>query len=303
MNIKARQNAAALEARTESLSVSDDPSNDLTAKLKAAQKDLDGAFRNSFDTPAVMHIIARIVRDANVYLGQTNDLRTVEMAGRWVTKIIGILGLDASAQPPYEGLGWSSATAKSKVDPKTAVKPFAALFANFVEEIKKSGVCEPSVDALFYQSPEAEFAELEKNGEQDPEILATPYVLAVSRLRDELRRQIVLQTFEGETRNIVIALSDRVRDYDLTDLGVQLDDQSDRPSLIKFVPAELLIAARNEKHSMLAEKAAQKEKGMYCRVGTFRSTANQYHSPDCPRKGRSREMGQGQDSRRGVVQE
>lgn len=243
--------------------MSDKPDNELTAKLDQAKKDLDAAFRNSFDTPAAMQIISRIVRDANIYMGETNDLRTVETVGRWVTKIVGILGLDAGAQPPYDGLGWSAATASANVDPQTAVQPFAAVFANVVGEVKSLGVSESSVEALINQSPETEFAELEKNGERNPETLAIPYVRAVSRLRDELRRLITSGTLEPKTKSALIALADRIRDFDLTDLGVQLDDQVDRPSLIKFVPAAKLIAARNERAVLLAEKANQKEKGMY----------------------------------------
>ncbi|KAI9038131.1 cysteine--tRNA ligase [Aspergillus affinis] len=247
------------------LSLSDKTDNELTVKLDQAKTDLDAAFRNSFDTPTAMQIISRIVRDANIYMGETNDLRTVETVGRWVTKIVGILGLDAGAQPPYEGLGWSAATANANADPQTAVQPFAAVFSNVFGEVRTFGLSEPSVEALLNQSPETEFSELEKNGERNAETLAMPYVRAVSRLRDELRRLLTSGALEPKTKSAIIALSDRIRDFDLTDIGVQLDDQVDRPSLIKFVPASKLIAARNERTALLAEKANQKEKARIAR--------------------------------------
>ena len=89
-----------------------------------------------------------------------------------------------------------------------------------------------------------------------PEVARTAW----TRLRDELRA--VVSALESSSKQAVLTLSDRIRDYDLTDLGVQLDDQTDKPSLIKFVPASKLIAARDEKAALLAEKARQKEEGM-----------------------------------------
>ncbi|KAA8641958.1 hypothetical protein EYZ11_011185 [Aspergillus tanneri] len=267
MNIKARlADVGAVTDGVNSLSLTDEkPDNELAKKLEQAKKDLDAAFRNSFDTPACMQIISKIVRDANVYMGETSDLRTVELVARWVTKIVGILGLDAGAQPPYDGLGWSSASSRIDIDPRTAVQPYASVFSRIVGEVQALGVAEHSVQTLLNQSPETAFAELEKNGELDPETLALPYVRAVSRLRDELRRLIPSESLEPKTKSAIIALADRIRDYDLTDIGVQLDDQVDRPSLIKFVPAAKLIAARNERAALAAEKASQKEKARLAR--------------------------------------
>jgi cysteinyl-tRNA synthetase len=212
-----------------------------------------------------MQVILRLVRDANIYMNDKSvepSLAALEQVARWVTKVVGILGLDAGAQPPYDGLGWTSsgAVAAADVDPKTAVKPYADVYAKVKADIQALGLSASSIQSLLeQQQPEAEFAELEKAGERDVEKLAMPYLRATSRLRDELRA--VVSTLEPATKQAVLALSDRIRDYDLTDLGVQLDDQIDKPSLIKFVPAARLIAAREEKAALAAEKARQKEEG------------------------------------------
>jgi cysteinyl-tRNA synthetase len=212
-----------------------------------------------------MQVILRLVRDANIYMNDKAaepSLQAVETVARWVTKVVGIFGLDASAQPPYAGLGWASAgaAAAANLDPKTAVKPYAAAFATVKADVQALNLSEPSIVALLaQQTPDAEFAALETAGERDIEKLALPYLRAASRLRDELRA--VVASLAPAPKQAVLALSDRIRDYDLTDLGVQLDDQTDKPSLIKFVPAAKLIAARDEKAAMLAEKARAKEEG------------------------------------------
>lgn len=211
-----------------------------------------------------MQVILRLVRSANIYMNKSADvsLAALETVARWVTKVAGIFGLDAAAQPPYNSLGWSSAgaVASLNVDPQTAVKPYVAAYTKVKGDVQSLNLTEASIKTLLeQQTPEAEFAELEKAGERDVEKLALPYLRAASRLRDELRA--IVGSLEPKTKQAVLALSDRIRDYDLTDLGVQLDDQTDKPSLIKFVPAAKLIAAREEKNAMVAEKARLKEEG------------------------------------------
>ncbi|KAK3380830.1 tRNA synthetases class I (C) catalytic domain-containing protein [Podospora didyma] len=272
-NIKARLSEA--EAPTDrvkdlSLSGTDAAKGGLIAELEKAKQDVDAAFRNSFDTFTAMQVILRLVRDANITMSEkgTSNLPAVEAVARWVTKIVGIFGLDASAAPPYEGLGWASAgaTAAADVDPQTAVKPFAAVFSAVKGEVQGLDLSEASVQTLLeQQTPDTEFAELEKSGERDVEKLALPYIRATSRLRDELRVIVSSPTLEPKKKQAILALSDRIRDYDLTDLGVQLDDQTDKPSLVKFVPASRLIAAREEKSALLAEKAKQKEEARKAR--------------------------------------
>ena len=244
--------------------------------LEQAQADLDAALRNSFDTAAAMQILMRLVKEANIAMvdASTADLKTFEEVARWVTKIVGIFGLDPGAEPPYNALGWRSTTANAIVDPKEAVKPYAAVFAQVKTEVEALSISESTLQTLLaQQAPDSEFAELEKSGEKDIEALALPYARSVSRLRDELRRYISAGSPDASLKQAILTLSDRIRDYDLTDLGVQLDDQVDKPSLIKFVPAARLIAAREEKFSLAAEKAKQKELGKsICRPTSPQST-------------------------------
>lgn len=267
-NIKAKlAEAGSATEGIKDLSLAESTGKGLTEELEQAKKDLDAALRNSFDTPTAMQVILRLVRNANIYMNDKSanpSLQAVEAVARWVTKIVGIFGLDANAKPPYDGLGWSSAgaAAAANVDPQTAVKPYAAAFAKVKADVEALGLAVPSIQTLLErQSPEAEFVALEKSGERDVERLAMPYLRATSRLRDELRAIVSSEALDSKAKQAVLGLSDRIRDYDLTDLGVQLDDQLDKPSLIKFVPAARLIAAREEKAAQLAEKARLKEEG------------------------------------------
>ncbi|KAI8960565.1 tRNA synthetases class I (C) catalytic domain-containing protein [Daldinia sp. FL1419] len=256
-----------VDGGVKAISISDDKSEGLRADLEQAKKDVEEALTNSFDTPQVLRAIAEVIRKANVHINAQKsdvDLPAVEAIARWVTKIVGILGLDANASPPYEGLGWVSVAAATNQDPEVTVKPCRAVYETFYSDVQALELPSSEIVAnLLSQSPDPEFGSLVGAGTKDPEQLALPYLRAVAKLRDELRR--LAPTASPEAKKSILSLSDRVRDFDLTNLGVYLDDRPDQPSLIKFVPAAELIAAREEKAAKEAEKARAKEEARLAR--------------------------------------
>ncbi|KAI2643169.1 tRNA synthetases class I (C) catalytic domain-containing protein [Xylaria nigripes] len=255
----------AIKSGVETLSISDvnKPGQELLADLEQAKKDVHAALANSFDTPQVMRVIADIIRKVNIHIGAPNgnvELAVIESTARWVTKIVGILGLDANASPPYEGLGWASAATWAHVDPTEAVQPYETVYKTFLADVEALGLpASETLTSLLSQSPKAEFESLVEAGVRDPEQVGLPYIRATSKVRDELRR--IVPSAATELKKAILALSDRIRDFDLTNIGVYLDDRPDgQPSLIKFIPAAELIAARVEKAAKEAEKAKAKEK-------------------------------------------
>ncbi|SPO00733.1 related to cysteinyl-tRNA synthetase [Cephalotrichum gorgonifer] len=264
--------AAAQSASTPAvaaLSLSEQPSGEpsITQQFEQAKKDLHAAFSNSFDTPQVMLVIASIIKDANIHIKTAKDqvdLATIEAIARWVTKIVGILGLDENASPPYDGLGWASAKVAADQDPAEAVEPYVSVLTGVTSAVKGLNLESEPINALLQRDPTAEFQTLVDGGVRDVEQLALPYLRTVSSLRDELRK--VAPSAAADAKKQILALTDRIRDVDLTNLGVYLDDRPDNlPSLIKFIPAAELIAAREEKAAREAEKAAAKEEARRAR--------------------------------------
>ncbi|CAK7275059.1 cysteinyl-tRNA synthetase [Sporothrix epigloea] len=283
-NVKARLTEAGLSSGVQKLSLDTaaEVESELAVEFKQAKSDLDAALRSSFDTPAALQVISRLVRQANVSMSESaTDLLTVEAVARWVTKIVGVFGLDPNAQPPYDSsLGWGPANPTASLagsggaiaDPKAAVQPYSSVFAKVKGDVAALNLTsEAKLNALLAElRPDAEFALLEKELEGsnsrncDIERLALPFLRAISSLRDELRRAAT-DPENKDAKAAVLALSDRIRDYDLVELGVQLDDQPDRPSLVKFVPVAKLVAAREEKAAAAAEKARLKEEAQRAR--------------------------------------
>ena len=260
----------------------------LAADFARAREELDAALRNSFDTPAAMQVILRLVRSANVYMSDPKaNLSVMEDVASFVTRIAGIFGLDPSAQPPYTSSkpGWgppnpasktaAAAAAAAKVDPRSAVQPYSGAYAKVKGDVAALALkTEAGLNALLAgQDPYTEFiALLAKLAPGDAlqtdelEQLALPFLRSVSALRDELRR-VTGNADSQPKKAAILSLSDRIRDYDLAELGVQLDDQPDgRPSLIKFVAAAKLIAARDEKAAVAAAKAAAKAEAAAARA-------------------------------------
>lgn len=86
------------------------------------------------------------------------------------------------------------------------------------------------------------------------EELLMPYLRALSTFRDAVRNLARSNAPASE----YLKLSDALRDNDLVDLGISLEDTEDGQALVKLVPAAQLQAARREKEAAAAEKAARK---------------------------------------------
>ncbi|CAE6398114.1 unnamed protein product [Rhizoctonia solani] len=91
-------------------------------------------------------------------------------------------------------------------------------------------------------------------GSVDREALLIPYLRTLSGFRDSVRQLAM----SGASAKDILKLCDNLRDVDLIPLGVALDDQDDGKALVKLVPPETLIKARDEKLAQAAEKSAKK---------------------------------------------
>lgn len=243
-------------AELKSLMITD--TTPLQTSLKIYQKEVDNALSDSFDTPKAMRAINELVKETNIHISTHKsdfDVRAVETIARWITKLIGIFGLDANAKAPYDGLGWTSFIA-SNSSPEETIKPFADVFESVRSAVQGLSLESGVLSQLLDFDVETQTSSLIAGGSSDPESLVLPYVRAISKIRDEIRRLAP----ESKHKKEILALSDQIRDEDLTNLGVYLDDRSDgQAALIKFIPKEELLAAKEEKAAKEREKLAQRE--------------------------------------------
>lgn len=88
------------------------------------------------------------------------------------------------------------------------------------------------------------------------EEILMPYLRTLSSFRDGVRK-LAIAKGDNALKDI-LALCDKLRDIDLVPLGVALDDQDDGKALVKIVPPEELVQAREEKRKQAEAKAAKK---------------------------------------------
>lgn len=234
-------------------------SEGLSASLEKAQSEMKAVLSDSFNTPRAMQLLYELIKEANIHITthkSNMDVGGLEAIARWITKMVGIFGLDANATAPYNGLGWASSAASKNQTPKETAKPFAAVFQTVKSEVESLNLHSDVLDQLLTANVNGEFDALVSAGKTDPEQLVMPYLRSVSKIRDEIRKLAP----SSLSKKQILALSDRIRDDDLTNLGVYLDDRGDEQgALIKFVPKEELLAQREEKAAKEREKLAQKE--------------------------------------------
>lgn len=89
------------------------------------------------------------------------------------------------------------------------------------------------------------------------EEVALPFVKALSTFRDDVRKKAIEKAPYSE----FLTATDKVRSFDLVNLGVSLDDRTEGPALIKFLDGgekQELIKQREEKETREAAKVAKK---------------------------------------------
>ncbi|CAG8471591.1 45_t:CDS:10, partial [Diversispora eburnea] len=122
--------------------------------------------------------------------------------------------------------------------------------ANYVTKMLRIfGVIESS------ESKEIGFGVSEKQKSVNKEEIVLPYLRVLSNYRDNIREY----SRQKKDFSEFLKLSDNLRDVELIEFGVSLDDQEDGKALVKFVNKEELIKAREEKLKVQAEKLARKE--------------------------------------------
>jgi len=231
----------------------------LLSVLKKAEEAMHNALSDSFDTNSATQVIDQLITSANTHMSKPSeelDITGLEAVGRWVTKMVGIFGLDAHACPPYNGLGWSSGTTDKNLTPEQYVAPFEHVYKQVKKRVESIGLKSEALEKLLVVDVDSKFKTLAQGTVKFQETLAMPYLKAISEIRDEVRQ--LAQSSSKETKKELLDISDEIRDDYLTEVGVYLDD-SPKGTVIKFVPKEELLAQKAEKAAKLAKKEAEKE--------------------------------------------
>lgn len=214
------------------------------ADLEAAQTTVYNHLCDSFNTPGAMQTISELITKYNSADKATLNPKDVEAAARWVTSIVNVFGLNDSASADSTEIGWSG------IEIPEEAKPFLYPLSTLRDTLRqaarsKEGISTSQIEEAFKQESKT----------QDASGPAKPFAEVLSNFRNKAAS---LQTSESLGKDI-LSLCDRVRDIDLFDLGVYLEDRDNLPALIRPVTQEM-IKARQEKEARAHQKQLDKQK-------------------------------------------
>lgn len=220
------------------------PNTSLGVALEEAKRTTYEHLCDSFNTPGVMFTISELITKYNIADKSTLDPKDVEGVARWITYMVNVFGLNGAATADSQEIGWSG------IEVPEEAKPFLFPLSSMRDSLRQAARTKGGLSSQQI----AEIVDRETVPDQDVSHSAKPYAAVYSNFRSKLSS---LEPSDSIGRE-VLGLCDRVRDIDLFDLGVYLEDRENQPALVRPVSREL-IEAREEKAARARQKQIEKE--------------------------------------------
>lgn len=222
---------------------SDQQGGILQDALQDAEERVRAALLDSFNTPVAMNTISALINSYNSAKKSDltpHDHRNIAL---FITRLVNIFGLNGSEPADSEQVGWRG------IEIPDAAKEYVYPLAKMRDELRQAAIAKSitseKVQEIVSTSPAREEA---SSGRPRPS-----YARALSEFsRSALEVSSPLES--GDLNKQILALCDRVRDVDLWQLDIYLEDRENAPALVRPV-TEGLKAARRERE----DKARQKE--------------------------------------------
>lgn len=205
-----------------------------------ADKDVDSAFRDSFNTPAAMRAISDLVSEFNIIKDVPDDA-TLALA-KWITRILTILGLDVKGDlNDTSRVAWSGV--EIPLEAQAFIYPVSQL-RDEVREKSRSGALDHA--QLIQIVDKVKPAKSASDAGQKYEQVFTQFQAGVKGLASE----------KAPAKDI-LALCDQLRDTHLWNLDIYLEDRDKQPALVRPVD-KTVKEARLEREQAAAARVAAK---------------------------------------------
>ncbi|CAG8895738.1 unnamed protein product [Penicillium egyptiacum] len=214
------------------------------ADLEAAKKAVHDQLCDSFNTPAVMASISELISKFNIADKATVPSQDVQAAAQWVTSLVNMFGLNGTASADSTEIGWSG------IDIPEEAKPYLYPLSSLRDTLREAARSKAGISAK-----DIEAAVSQASAPQEVSESAKPYAELFSNFRNKV---VSLESSDSIGKDI-LSLCDRVRDIDLFDVGIALEDRENQPALVRPVTQEM-IKAREEKETRALQKQAEKLK-------------------------------------------
>ncbi|KAL9098951.1 MAG: hypothetical protein Q9163_005480 [Psora crenata] len=231
--------------------------------LDKAKRGTFAALCDSFNTAVPMGIISGLITTYNAADPTPSPAITVHIA-RWITTMVNMFGLNGVARPSDPVIGWSG------LDVPEADRPTLSALSSLRDQLRTrarspEGIMHADIEDLVATSTKHVDADDGSRGYAD--LLQAFWASAKSQPDDK-----------DLARN-VLALCDRIRDVDLWQRGIYLEDrEGNKPALIRLVSKEMQVGKEEKERQKQkakaqrdAEAAAKAEKGRLSHTDMFKT--------------------------------
>ncbi|MCJ1423440.1 hypothetical protein MMC29_001323 [Sticta canariensis] len=212
--------------------------------LNKASSDTFNALCDSFNTPVVMNNMSELISTYHSEKAPIGSETTLSIA-QWVTSIVNCFGLNGSVSTEDTKIGWTG------IDIPDEAKPYLSALSKFRDDLRQKA---RASDGLTLDKLQ-QISESANKVPEHPEADSNPF-------------QKVLRNFQSDISSLqdpstlskkVLNLCDRVRNIDLWDQGIYLEDRDGaQPALIRPVTTALRQARmEKEKRDQQKEKARE----------------------------------------------
>ncbi|KAL8997808.1 MAG: hypothetical protein Q9169_002978 [Polycauliona sp. 2 TL-2023] len=213
----------------------------LETYLADAKSKFHAALTDSFNTSAAIQAISELITKYNSLEPTTIPFLQTKEIGLWITQMVNMFGLNGTAKIDSETIGWSG------IDIPAYAMPYLTLISRVRDQLRQQAQTKGPIDVedvteirqIIRDTPLAETSK------------TAPYKKVVDGALESVSQ---LMGSKQSTASIM-EVADRIRDEDLWNLGIYLEDRADSPTArIRPVTKEL----REAKDAQQAKKAAKK---------------------------------------------
>lgn len=226
----------------------------LTDKLTVAKQRTREALLDSFNFPEVMSTISQLINEYNTTTALTRQDHVD--VGLFITRMVNIFGLNEIDSPaePIE-IGWTGLKLSDDV------RQYVAPLARMRDQLRQAAIAK----SITKEDISRIVSELPAPPKEETHTSTRPARPSLSKVYSAFVQDVMKAgtTAEGPTLcKQILALCDRVRDQDLWNLSIYLEDREGQPALVRPVTAGLraVRAEKETKERQKAELKASKDK-------------------------------------------
>ncbi|KAL2809754.1 tRNA synthetases class I (C) catalytic domain-containing protein [Aspergillus granulosus] len=220
----------------------DSTDSSLADALAATKTAVNEYLCDSFNTPAVLTAISELITKFNSTDKALLNPKDVEAVARYVTFIVNMFGLNGQTPADSQEIGWSG------IDVPEEAKPFLYPLSTMRDALRQAARAK-TINA-------EEVGKIVDRGTVSDAVTEAnqPYASVLS----DFRTKVSSLEDSANMGKEILALCDRVRDVDLFDIGVYLEDRENLPAIVRPVSRDL-IQAREEKAAQALQKQKERE--------------------------------------------